>query len=94
MWALAVRGSAQRTAGELAGGRAATFAAAFAKARQGAFGWARGELERRFAHHLLPAGNRRALELVNAAMASFAEHPDQLAESFNLRGVCRSVLRH
>lgn len=100
VWALAVHGSGLRATGAAAeAGK--VFAAAFAevakierdyKTKQGAVGWSRAELERRFANHLLQENDRRALESVNSALAGFAEHPDQQAECFNLRGVCRASL--
>lgn len=91
VWALAASGSAERAGGDAIAAER-SFAAAFAKARAGVFGWTRGELERRFASHLLHQENGRALAMVSTAMASFAEFPDQLAECYNLRGVCRSIL--
>jgi hypothetical protein len=97
VWALAVHGSGLRATGSPAeAGR--VFAAAFDKADacqksgKGVFGWTRAELERRFAHHLLHENDRRALDHVNSALAGFAEHPDQQAECFNLRGVGRAFL--
>ncbi len=90
-WALALRGSGLRALGQPEAAMA-DFEAAFAKARKGIFGWTQAELERRFAFLLLQGKDRRAFEQIERAMVGFYEHPDQMAECFNLRGVCRALL--
>jgi len=89
-WALAIFGSGLRATGRSAEATVA-FVEAFERAKKGTFGWARGEVERRFAVHLLHQNDRRAFERVERAIGLFADHPDQLAECFNLRGVCRAL---
>ncbi len=91
VWALAVLASGLRANGRVDEAQR-SFEAAFEKGRQGIFRWSAGELERRFAYHLLQQLDRRALAGAERALAAFVDHPDQRAECLNLRGVCRSVL--
>lgn len=91
VWALAVLGSSQRAAGRPTEAQS-SFEAGFAKGKAGIYRWTAGELERRFARHLLQEFDRRALAAVERALACFGDHPDQQAECLNLRGACRDVL--
>lgn len=90
-WAAAISGSALRSTGRVPEAGAA-FSQAFAYLAKGVHRWARAEVERRFAFHLLRQGDRRAFELVDRALRAFGDdHPDQTAECFNLRGACRTL---
>lgn len=91
VWALAVHASSLRAAGRLEYAEA-QFAVAQEKAKKGIFGWTLAELERRYAMHLLQHKDRRAFDHLDRAIELFADFPDQLAESLNLRGACRALL--
>ena len=91
VWALAVAGSTWRASGAPQEAEA-SFSAASEKAKAGVFPWARAELDKRFAVHLLHSKSRQAFVRANEAIAGFAGFPDPLAEAFNLRGVCRAAL--